>query len=171
MVNSKYLHNVTIPFPIVESLTHAPLMNMVEIKSIYQQWNGESIEQIKHKAKENPYNIRIGLPRVDEQLKNDPKYFVLGYLSYNPITKDIESREIVSYRNMNKVYIGQSPDEYKFDNFKLFVDGNVVAKDYILSNDNASVGQMINHLIRKVEKLQDDVAYLKAQLKNETIYK
>lgn len=171
MVNSKYLHNVTIPFPIVESLTHAPLMNMVEIKSIYQQWNGESIEQIKHKAKENPYNIRIGLPRVDEQLKNDPKYFVLGYLSYNPITKDIESREIVSYRNMNKVYIGQSPDEYRFNNFKLFVDGNVVAKDYILSNDNASVGQMINHLIRKVEKLQDDVAYLKAQLKNETIYK
>jgi len=171
MINSRLIRNVSMPFPIVESLTHAPLMHMVEIKSIYQQWNGESIEQIKHKAKENPYNIRIGLPRVDQQLKNDPKYFILGYLSYNPITKDIENREIATYRNMSKVFIGQSPDEYKFKDFKLFVDDNVIAKDFILSDDATSIKQVIRHLAAKVEKLQEEVVYLKGQLKNETIYK
>ena len=171
MINTKYLHNTTVPFPIVESLTNAPLMNMVPIKNIYQSWNGESIEQIKHKAAENPYNIRIGLPRVDEQLRSDPKYFILGYLSYNPVTKDIESREIVSYRNMNRVYIGQSPDEYKFKDYKLFVDDNVVARDYLFVDNGLSIRQAIEHMANKIEKLQDEMADIKAQLKNETIYK
>lgn len=165
------MQNVVKPFPILDALTYAPLMHKIEIKNIYQDWNGESVEQIKHKVQDNPYNLRIGLPRVDEQLRNDPIYFVLGYLSYNPVTKDIENREIATYRNTKRVYIGQSPDEYKFADYKLFVDDNIIAKDFITIEDGMSIKQVIGQMANKIEKLQEDVANLKAQLKNETIYK
>ena len=171
MINSRTIQNCKVPFPIIEGLAFAPLTNKIEIKNIYQKWQGQSIHQIKQTASENEYSLRIGLPRVDEQLRHDNIHFILGYLSYNPVSNDIENREIITYRNTSKVFIGQSPDEYKFKNFKLFVDDNVIAKDFIFSDDEMSVKQTIMHLANKVQKLQEEIFYLKSQTKNETIYK
>ena len=171
MINSKVIQNCTVPFPAIQGMSFSPLIKKVEIKNLYQKWQGESIHDIKQKHDENPYTLRIGLPKVDEDLKHDSIYFILSYLSYNPVTKDIENREIVTYRNTSKVIIGQSPDEYKFKQYKLFVDDNVVAKDFIFVDDEMSIRQTIMHLVSKVQKLQDEVFYLKSQTKNETIYK
>lgn len=173
MINSSNIVNVSTSFPAIQGLAFSPLVKKIEIKNIYQQWQGENIEQIKLKAQENPYNIRIGLPKVDEQLRQDNMYLILSYLSYNPVNKDIENREIVTYRNTNKIIIGQSPDEYRFDHYKLFVDDNVVAKDYILSENEMSVKQTLLHLANKVEKLQQEIAILKSQqvqAQKQTIY-
>ena len=173
MINSSTISNTTINFPAIQGLAFSPLIKKIEIKNVYQQWQGENIEQIKNKAQENPYNVRIGLPKIDEQLKQDNMYLILSYLSYNPVNKDIENREIVTYRNTSKIIIGQSPDEYKFDKYKLFVDDNIVAKDYIFSDDEMSVKQTLLHLSNKIEKLQQEITILKSkqlQPQKQTIY-
>lgn len=173
MIKSSIIGNTQISFPAVQGLAFSPLVKKIEIKNIYQQWQGESIEQIKSKTQENPYSMRIGLPKVDEQLRQDNMYLILSYLSYNPVNKDIENREIVTYRNTNKIIIGQSPDEYKFKNYKLFVDDNVVAKDYIFSDDEMSLRQTITHLANKIQKLQQEITNIKSQQlqpQKQTIY-
>jgi hypothetical protein len=173
MIKSSIIGNTQISFPAVQGLAFSPLVKKIEIKNIYQQWQGESIEQIKNKTQENPYNMRIGLPKIDEQLRQDNMYLILSYLSYNPVNKDIENREIVTYRNTNKIIIGQSPDEYKFKNYKLFVDDNVVAKDYIFSDDEMSLRQTITHLANKIQKLQQEITNIKSQQlqpQKQTIY-
>lgn len=167
MIPSSTIQNTTAPFPAIQGLAFSPLTKKIEIKNIHQQWQGESMSQIKEKAYGNPFNIRIGLPSIDEQLKHDSIYCILSYLSYNPVSKDIENREIVTYRNTSKVFIGQSPDEYKFKKFKLFVDDNIIAKDYLFMEDGTSMKQTIEHLANKVQKLQEDIAYLRGQLKTE----
>lgn len=173
MINSSTIKNTTVNFPAIQGLAFSPLVKRIEIKNVYQQWQGESVEEIKSKAQENPYNIRIGLPRIDEQLRQDNMYLILSYLSYNPVNKDIENREIVTYRNTSKIIIGQSPDEYKFDNYKLFVDDNIVAKDYLFSDDEMSVKQTLLHLSNKIQKLQQEITILKQQQlqpQKQTIY-
>ena len=139
---------------------------------MYQGWQGESIEQIKEKHKNNPYSLRIGLPSTDKQLKSDPMYFILHYLAYNPLTKDIEKREIVPYRNTEKIYIGHTVDENYYKDYRLFVDGNIIAEDLYLrkTGGDLSIGQRINNLTNMVEKLQQEVVNLKQQLNNKTIY-
>jgi hypothetical protein len=75
--------------------------------------------------------------------------------------------------NTNKIIIGQSPDEYKFKNYKLFVDDNVVAKDYIFSDDEMSLRQTITHLANKIQKLQQEITNIKSQQlqpQKQTIY-
>lgn len=173
MIRSSIISNTQTSFPAIQGLAFSPLVKKIEIKNIYQQWHGENIQQIQSKAQENPYNIRIGLPKVDEQLRQDNMYLILSYLSYNPVNKDIENREIVTYRNTNKIIIGQSPDEYKFEKYKLFVDDNVVAKDYLFSDDEMSVRQALAHLTNKVQKLQQEITNLKQQQlqpQKQTIY-
>jgi hypothetical protein len=70
-----------------------PYVDKVVIKNIYPQWQGENIEDLK-RHRENPYRIRIGTPNMDERMKDDHVFFFQSYLSYNPVTKDIEKRSL-----------------------------------------------------------------------------
>lgn len=147
------------------------VLGKIKIKNIYQKWQGESMEDLKNKE-DNHYTLRIGLPKTDNQLRNDPIFFILDYLSYNPLNKQIEKRDLVAYRNMERVFIGQSVDETKYPNSKLYVDGNIIADNIILKKfENLDLGRLIPTLINKIENLQLEVQDLKRQLKNQTIYK
>jgi hypothetical protein len=143
------------------------------IKNLYQSWNGENIEQIKQRHEQNPYSLRIGLPSTDQQLKNDAVYFILHYLAYNPVTKDIERREIIPLRNTEKVYIGHSLDEKVYKDYRLFVEGNAVVDDIYLrkSLGQQSVGRLLTTIVDRMEKLQMEVVELKRQLQSKHIYK
>ena len=103
MINNGAIQNVTKPFPAIQGLRNEHTLGKILIKNIYQSWNGENIVQIKNKHETNPYSLRIGMPGTDNELKNDSLYFILHYLSYNPITKDIEKRELVPYRNTERM--------------------------------------------------------------------
>ncbi len=174
MINSKTIQNCKIPFPAVQTLTNDMVLGKIHINGIYQGWNGENIEQIKQKHKDNPFTLRIGMPSVDKQLKADPVLFILHYLSYNPLSKDIEKRELVPYRNMDKIYVGQSIDEQKYTNFKAFFDGNVVADELFLKryDDIAKVpvGKILLNLMDRVEKLEKELAAVRRQTVNNPIY-
>ena len=114
------------------------------------------------------------MPSTDEQLKNDAIYFILHYLSYNPLTKDIEKREIVPYRNMEKLYVGQSLEEKSYIDYKVFIDGNIVADELYLKKytelKDTPIGELLLELINKTDKLQLEVINLKRQLNKDTIY-
>jgi len=174
MINNKTIRNCTKPFPAIQGMVNEHALGKIIIKNIYQSWQGESVKQIKDKHETNPYTLRIGMPSTDIQLKNDAIYFILHYLSFNPLTKDVEMREIIPYRNMEKIYIGQSLDEKAYSNCKLFVDGNIVADDlYFKKYENTKdipLSKIIIDLISKTEKLQLEVANLKRQLINKHIY-
>lgn len=177
MINSSTIRNCTIPFPVVEGLTsyNPNVLGKIKIKNIYQQWTGESMSTIKHRHEDNPYMIRIGKPSVDEKLKSDPAYFILHYLSYNQVTKDIERRELIPLRNMEKIYVGQSLDEVRYKDYRMFVDGNVVADDVFLKKyeglEGQPLGKLVLQLVDTVEKLKIEVAQLKRNTKTSTIYK
>lgn len=170
MISNSRLRGIKVSFPSTNVFTTNPYMEKVHIKNIYQSWGGESIIQIKERHEDNPYTLRIGLPHFDEQLKHDSIFFIQSYLSFNPITKDIEKREIIPYRNVEKVYIGQSTQERVLTDYKLFVDGNVVAKDY-LSSEGQSLIETIATMQQKMQKLELELNQLKVQLKEQTIYK
>ena len=108
------------------------------------------------------------------QLKTDPIFFILHYLSYNPHTKDVEMRQIVPYRNTERIYIGQSLDETSYPDSKLLVDGTAVLDDVYLKNmeeyKNVPIGRLIEQLVQRVEKLQGEVLNLRRQLNNSHIY-
>lgn len=174
MINNSVIRNCLKPFPIIQGLVNEHALGKIKIKNIYQGWQGESIQQIRDKHEENPYSLRIGMPRTDVELKNDAIFFIQHYLSYNPLTKDIEKRELVPYRNVEKVYIGQSIDEKVYKDYRLFIDGNVVANDIYLKKYEAikdiPLGKLITNTMDKVEKLQMEVAELKRQLNTNHIY-
>lgn len=176
MINSSTIRNCTIPFPVVEGLTsyNPSVLGKIKIKNIYHQWTGQNMPTIKQNHADNPYMLRIGKPSVDETLKNDPAYFILHYLSYNQVTKDIERRELIPLRNMERIYIGQSLDEVKYKDYRAFVDGNIIADDIILKKyealEDQPLGKLLVHLIETVEKLKIEVAQLKRNTKTSTIY-
>ncbi len=174
MINNDVIRNCTVPFPVIQGLINEHALGKILIKNVYQGWQGESIQQIRDKHEANPYSLRIGMPSTDAQLKGDAMYFILHYLSYNPITKDIEKRELVPYRNTEKIYIGQSIDEKVYKNYKLFVDGTTITDDIYLkkyeSLKDRSLGQTVIALLNAVEKLQVEVADLKRQLQTKHIY-
>jgi hypothetical protein len=174
MINNKVIQNCTVPFPPIQALVNEHALGKIKLKNIYQAWQGESIKQIRDKHEQNPYTLRIGTPSTDDQLKNDALYFILHYLSYNPITKDVEMREIVPYRNVDKIYIGQSIDENSYKNYKLFVNGNAVVNDiYIKGQESLKevpLGKLVVNLIDRLEKLQFQVNDLQRQLGNQHIY-
>jgi hypothetical protein len=172
MINNKAIQNAKKPFSAIKGLRNEHVLGTILIKNIYQSWNGESILQIKQKHNDNPYTMRIGTPTTDRELKNDSIYFILHYLSYNPITKDIEKRELIPYRNMEKLYIGQSIQEKEYSDYRLFVDGKAVMQDLHLTNidQNQSITQLIVNLTNKVEKLQAEVINLRRQLNSSHIY-
>ena len=132
------------------------------------------MKDIKLKHKSNPYQVRIGTPNTDQQLKQDRIYFISDYLSFNPISQDIEKRDIIARRLMEKVYIGQTTQEAEYKDYSLFVNGNVVAEDLILKKEGDIQGvpltKLLNRLIAKVDQQSKEIQQLKAQLKNEPIY-
>jgi len=174
MINNSVIQNCTISFPAIQGLVNEHALGKILIKNVYQGWQGENVVQIKDKHEENPYSLRIGMPSTDKQLKGDAVYFILHYLSYNPLTKDVEKRELIPYRNMEKLYIGQSIEEKSYSNYKAFVDGNIVANDIYLkgyeSIKDTPIGKLVIGLMDKTEKLQIEVANLKRQLKTNPIY-
>ena len=171
MIPTKHISNAKVEAPILQLMASNPYMDKMEIKSIYPQWKGESIQQLKE-HKDNPYRLRIGTPRTDERLKSDHAYFIQSYLSYNPVTKDIEKRDLTVYRNTEKVYIGaQSLEEKSFRNYTLFVNGAVLVKDLISIDTRESILQTVKQLQGQVDLLAKEVAQLKLQLQKQTIYK
>lgn len=175
MINNSRIQNCKIAFPAVEGLGLTETLGKVRIKNIYQSWNGESMNQIRDRHESNPYTLRIGMPTVDERLKNDSIYFILDYLSYNPVTKAVEQRQLVPLRNMEKLYIGQSLQENEYKDYRLFVDGNAVVDDIYLkkyeSLGDQPIGRLLVNLMDTVEKLKLEVVDLKRQLKTQHIYK
>ncbi len=172
MINNRTIQNVKKSFPAVKGLNNEHVLGKILIKNIYQNWGGESLTQIKANHSDNPYSIRIGTPNTDNELKNDAVYFILHYLSYNPITKDIEKRELLPYRNMEKLYIGQSLQEKEYIDYRLFVDGKAVMQDLYLTdaNDKLTITQLVANLTNKVEKLQAELINLRRQLNTSHIY-
>lgn len=170
MIDNSVIRNCTKPFPAIQGLINDQVLGKVLIKNIYQSWQGENIESVKKKHNNNPYTLRIGVPKTDKELKQDSLYFILNYLSYNPLTKDIEKREIVPYRNTEKVYIGQSIDEERYQDYKLYVDGKAVLDDITIKSMDYPISVLITNLINKVEKLQSEIVKLKRQSNNNTIY-
>jgi len=175
MINNANIRNCTIPFPAIGGFNHSPFLDMVRTSLIHQQWSGQTVKEIAESSVDNPFNIRIGLPHTDEQLKNDRVFFITKYLSYNPITKQIENRDLIPLRNMTKVYIGQTTQEQDYKDYSLFVDGTIVANDLYIkkfeSIKDKSMGELIIGLMEKVSKLQAKVNELTAIVhKNTTIY-
>lgn len=174
MIRNSTIRNCTVSFPAIQGLVNEQTLGKILIKNIYQGWQGESIKDIKDKHETNPFTLRIGTPTTDIQIQNDRVYFVPNYMAYNPLTKNIEKRELVDYRNVEKIYIGQSVDEGLYKNYKLFVNGNTITNDLYIKNyesiKDTSVGQLIITLMNKVEKLQAEVMELKRQTKSTDIY-
>ena len=174
MINNDKVRNVQVPFSPISGLTMNGTLGKIRLNNIYTQWNGESVKDIKLKHKSNPYQVRIGTPNTDQQLKQDRIYFISDYLSFNPISQDIEKRDIIARRLMEKVYIGQTTQEAEYKDYSLFVNGNVVAEDLILKKEGDIQGvpltKLLNRLIAKVDQQSKEIQQLKAQLKNEPIY-
>lgn len=174
MINNDKVRNVQVNFSPITGLSSNGTLGKIKLNNLYTQWNGENVNEIKSKHKNNPYQVRIGTPNTDERLKQDRIYFISDYLSYNPITQDIEKRDIISRRMMEKVYIGQTTQEAEYKDYKLFVDGNVVAEDIVLKKVGSIQGvpltKVISKLIDKVDAQSKEIQQLKAQLKSKPIY-
>lgn len=175
MINNSLIRNCNTTVPVVQSLLNEHALGKIELKNIYQHWNGENIEQIRDKHDDNPYMLRIGMPSTDDQMTRDQVYFILHYLSYNPLTKEVEMRHIIPHRNTDKLYIGQSVDEKYYEDYRLFVDGTAVVGDLYLKNSQSlrdtSITKLLTNLVSKVEKLQLEVSDLKRQLARKDTYK
>jgi len=171
MIPSKNIRNVRVASPILNVLVNNPYMDKVLIKTLYPQWQGETASELSQNP-DNKRTIRIGTPNMDRDLRADHLYFIQSYLSYNPVTKDIEKRELIPYRNVEKVYVGQqSLEEKTFRDYTAFINGTVVVRDIITIDNGTSINQTIKELQQKVEFLTRELLELKSQLQNETIYK
>jgi hypothetical protein len=171
MIPSKNIKNVKVASPILNLLVSNPYMDKVYTKTIYPQWQGETASELSQNP-DNKRTIRIGTPNMDRDLRADHLYLIQSYLSYNPVTKDIEKRELIPYRNVEKVYIGsQSLEEKAFNNYSAFINGTVIVKDLIMVDSRESIKDTIKQLQQKVDFLTQEVSYLKGQLQNQTIYK
>lgn len=172
MIPSKYYKPPKIQAPLLNLLTDGPYMDKLLIKTIYPQWTGETVEEIMQKSSNNPFVLRIGTPGMDRQIESDQVYFIPKYISYNPLAKQIEYRNLTNHRFTRKVYIGeQTPDETAFGDYSLFVNGNIVGKDLILSNTNESVAERLRSLEMQVKYLQTEIAKIAKQTVTQTIYK
>lgn len=158
--------------PLLNLLTDGPYMDKLLIKTIYPQWSGETVAEIAEKNVSNPFALRIGTPNTDEHIENDQVYFISRYISYNPLAKQIEYRNLTNHRFTKKLFIGQqTPDEASFKDYNLFVNGNIVGKDLILSNTNESVADKLRSLEMQIKYLQTEIAKIAKQTVTQTIYK
>lgn len=173
MIISNNIKKAKVPFPSIEGIGGPSFVGKIKLKNVYQQWTGENINEITQKSENNPFNLRIGLPQMDRQMKEDRIFLFTKYLAYNPLTKEIEKRELISLRNVEKIYIGQSPEEQNYKDYRLFVDGKAVLEDIAFKQPNANIPSLvdvINKLLIKVEKLENEIDLLKQKSK-EDIYK
>ncbi len=172
MIPSRNIRNTRVTMPILNMLVDAPFLEKTTLKALYPQWKGESIAEIKEKHSDNPYRVRIGTPNTDKAMQADHALFIQSYLSYNPITKQLEKRELLPYRNVEKVYIGeQRIDEHNYGNYTLFINGSIVAEDLILLNNKQSLLEIIKKLTEEVAELRVEVHKLHTQTKQQPIYR
>lgn len=160
MMISKNIKKPKVNYPTLEGIGGPSILGRIMLKNIYQPWRGENFVEITENAVGNPFNLRIGLPQIDKQLKEDRIFLFTKYLSYNPLTKQIEKRELIALRNTEKVYIGQSPEEHQFSDYRLFVDGKIVVEDILFKQPN----QIIGSLVEKLQKLEERVQKLELEL-------
>ncbi len=154
-------------FPAVESMGGPSFLGRIKLKNIYQGWRGETFKEIVDKSHNNPFTMRIGLPQTDKQMKEDRIFLFTKYLAYNPLTKQVEKRELIPLRNVEKIYIGHSPEEHHHSDYKLFVDGKAVLEDVIFKEPNADLGYLtktIRVLQQKIEMLEKEVVNLKQMI-------
>lgn len=173
MIISKTIKRTKVPFPAAEGIGGPSFIGRIKLKNIHQDWKGENFQQIVDKGADNPFNIRIGVPQTDRQLKADRIFLFTKYLSYNPLSKQIEKRELIPLRNVEKIYIGHSPEEQNFPNCRLFVDGQVVVEDIAFKQPNSqieSLVQIIHELRSKVEFLEQQLQKLVNNNTTTTIY-
>lgn len=174
MINNNKIRNCTVPFPAIQGLTNSESLGKIRIKNIYQSWSGESIAEIRQKHDNNPYTLRTGTPIVDDQLRNDRIYMVTHYMAFNPLSKTVEIRDLLSRRITDKLYVGQTTQEGEYSDYRVFVDGNVVADDVYLkkyeSIKNIPLGKLVIDLIAKVDRQSAEIQQLKIKLSEQHIY-
>lgn len=174
MINNSVIRNCETRFPLLNIPLNEQVMGKIETKNVYQTWNGESVDQIRSKHQSNPFSLHIGTPATDQAMRTDSVYFILHYLSYNAITKDVEARHLIPHRNVEKIYIGQSVDEKHYKDYRLFVDGVAVVDDLYLKSipslRDVSLGKAIINMMSRIESLQQDVLNLKRQLSTQHTY-
>lgn len=159
---SKSIKRVTVNFPPIQGIGGPSILGKIKLKNIYQQWKGENFVEITQKHSDNPFNLRVGLPQMDKQMKEDRIFLFTKYLSYNPLTKQIEKRELIPLRNVERIYVGQSPEEHSFDDYRVFVDGKIVAEDLLFKQPNHG------SLIEKIQKLEERIQILEYHLQKIT---
>lgn len=174
MINNSKIRNCTVPFPAIQGLVNSESLGKIRIKNIYQTWNGESIAEIRQKHENNPYTLRTGTPVVDEQLRNDRIYMVTHYMAFNPLAKTVEIRDLLPRRITDKLFIGQTTQESEYSDYRVFIDGNVVADDVYLkkyeSIKDIPLGRLVIDLIAKVERQSAEIQELKHKVASQHIY-
>ena len=174
MINSSKIRNCTRPFPVIEGLANTESLGKIRLKNIYQKWNGENITQITQYHQTNPFSIRTGTPLIDQQLKNDCVYLVTHYMAFNPLSKNIEIRDLIPRRVTTKLYVGQTTQESEYEDYQAFVDGNLVVDDiYLKKYENIKyipIGKIINDLMSKVDRQSVEIAQLKVKMAEQHIY-
>lgn len=172
MISGRNIRNSRVTVPTLNLLADAPFLEKAPIKMLYPQWQGESVSVIRDTFTENPYRVRIGTPNTDQAMRNDCAFFMQSYLSYNPITKQLEKRELIPYRNVERLYIGeQRIDEEQYSDYTAFVNGNIIANDLILLESKESIVELIAKLQQQVTQLQSEVVKLRSETKTQTIYR
>ena len=172
MISGRNVRNSRTTAPTLSLLSNAPFLEKAPIKMLFPQWQGESVNVIRNTFTENPYRVRIGTPNTDEAMRNDCAFFMQSYLSYNPITKQLEKRELIPYRNVERIYIGeQRIDEEQYKDYTAFVNGNIIANDLILLESKQSIVEQITKLQQQVLQLQSEIVKLRSETKTQTIYR
>ena len=171
MIPTKHYKALTIQAPLLNLLTDGPYMDKVYIKTVYPQWSGESVPDIIKKHERNPFTLRIGTPSVDAAISNDRTFFISKYMAYNPASKEIESRSLIEGRFIKKVYIGeQTVDEVAHKDYRLFVNGKVVASDILFLHTKESLVDKIRSLEQQMRHMQAEIAKIARQTNTQTIY-
>lgn len=171
MVPTKHYKALTISAPLLNLLTDGPYMDKVHIRTIHPQWNGDSVPEIIQKHSSNPFVLRIGTPTMDASIINDKMFFISKYTAYNPASKEIEARSLIEGRFVKKVYIGeQTVDEAAHKDYRLFVNGKVVATDILLLHSKESLVDKIRSLEQQMRHMQAEIAKIARQTNTQTIY-
>ncbi len=174
MINNSKIRNCTVPFPAIQGLTNSESLGKIRIKNIYQSWNGESISEIRQQHDTNPYTLRTGSPLIDQQLREDRIYLVTHYMAFNPLAKTVEIRDLLSRRITDKLFVGQTTQEAEYSDYRVFIDGNIVADDVYLkkyeSIKDVPLGKLIIDLMSKVDRQSAEIQQLKLKLAEQHIY-
>lgn len=171
MIPTKHYKALTVQAPLLNLLADGPYMDKVYIRTIYTQWSGESVPEIIKKHDHNPFILRIGTPLMDASISDDKTFFISKYMAYNPASKEIESRNLIEGRFIKKVYIGdQTVDETMHKDYKLFVNGKVVASDILLLHTKESLIDKIRSLEQQMRHMQAEIVKIARQTNTQTIY-